>query len=489
MTESIEYAPPKIIRNFIKHYSKQELFYSFIVGPYGSGKTTALFMKLMYMARQQEPGPDGLRHTRAVIVRNTMPQLKDTTIKSWGYWFKHGQAGEWKETEKTFILRSGDTVCEVMFRALDTEADVQRVLSLEVTFAIIDEFVEIPRKILEALAGRCGRYPTRKDGGATNWGIWGSSNPSTEDNWWYEYLHRLCKDENQNLPLAPMGQYFHQPSGLSEDAENLENLPGGRGYYTALAKGKTDAWVKQFIEAEWGFSIAGQPIITSIKPEIHFVSGLKINDLLPLVVGLDPGLEGSALIFGQLDLDGQLNVLGELVQSGYGAERLMSERLKPYIRARWPLYSLDDVIIAPDPAAANRASSDERSIVDRIKRFFKVSYESNNRMPLRIDAIDYFATKLTPLGPALKIDAKECPVLTRALRGGWRYKIDQKREVIASPIADKNQYSHPGDAFGYLCRFFHKQTERATRYGVTTTQIPGQGFRPPPVAPNRYHMR
>jgi hypothetical protein len=195
----INYTPPPTIDAFIRDYRPGSLFYDWIVGPVGSGKTTGIFMKLCVMAQLQKPGPDGIRRTRAVIVRNTMPQLKDTTLSSWGYWFKHGEAGTWHETDKKFVMRFGDVECEVLFRPLDREEDVARVLSLEVTFAIIDEFVEIPKKIVDALSARCGRYPSKVMGGATNWGMWGSSNPSTEDNWWYDYLH------NAEVHIQPGG--------------------------------------------------------------------------------------------------------------------------------------------------------------------------------------------------------------------------------------------------------------------------------------------
>src|SRR3954470_16757293 len=101
----IQYTPPATLKEFIKFYLPGELHYSWIVGPVGSGKTTGIFFKLCHMASLQAPGPDGIRRTRAVIVRNTMPQLKDTTLSSWNYWFKPGQAGDWAETEKKFTLR------------------------------------------------------------------------------------------------------------------------------------------------------------------------------------------------------------------------------------------------------------------------------------------------------------------------------------------------------------------------------------------------
>jgi hypothetical protein len=474
-TPVINYSPPPTIREFIRDHSEGELFYDWVIGPVGSGKTTGIFFKLIHMAKMQAPSPDGIRRTRAVIVRNTMPQLRDTTLSSWAYWFKDGQAGEWIARDNKFVLRFNDVECEVLFRPLDTPDDVARVLSLEVTFAIIDEFVEIPREIVDALSARLGRYPSMLYGGATNWGMWGSSNPSTEDNWWFDYLH-------SNLP--DNAHYFVQPSGLNPAAENVENLPGGRGYYTNQMKGKSEAWVKQFIEAEWGFSIAGTPVVPTFKSDLHLTKrSLIVNPHLPIVVGMDPGLGGSAMIFGQQDMAGRLNVFGELVQAGYGAQRLISERLKHYIRRRFPENKL---IIAPDPAAANRSQTDEKAVIDEFRRHFEVKIETNNRLPLRLDAIDHFSSRLVEGGAALQIDAKECPVLVRALKGGWRYAMDKKRDIIKGADPEKNAYSHPGDAFGYLCRYFHRQTEREMRYSGTSGARP---FVPPRSFGAAYHFK
>lgn len=520
----INYKPPPILREFIKDYRPGELFYDWVVGPVGSGKTTAIFFKLIYMAKLQAKGPDGIRRSRAVIVRNTMPQLKDTTLASWNTWFVDGVAGEWIATSSKFILRFGDVECEVLFRPLDTPDDVARVLSLELTFAIIDEFVQIPRVIVDALSGRLGRYPSAKDGGATNFGMWGSSNPDTEDNWWYGYLHdrKVCRryrpslgdddadrmanwltEEDQfGATLDRNATYFKQPSGLSKEAENLDHLlqtsetlalplgdpkriAQGRTYYSNITKGKSEAWVKQFVEAEWGYSISGQPVVPSFKPQRHIVKKLLFNPNLPLVIGLDPGIQGSACIFGQETLEGRLNVLGELVQVGYGADRLIRERVKPYIRHYFPDAH---VIIAPDPAAANRTQTDEKTVVDRFRLAFgreNVKAETNNRFPLRLDAIEHFTTRLCPLGETLAIDEEMCPTLIRALKGGWRYAIDVKKAAVKGAIPEKNQYSHPGDAFGYLCRYFHRIQERDMRY----TGVNGQKFVPPKSFGSPYHFR
>lgn len=468
----IRYTPPPTVREFIKDFIPGRLFYDWIVGPVGSGKTTGLFFKLVYLAKLQQPGPDGVRRTRAVVVRNTLPQLRDTTITSWNYWFKDGEAGVWKATENKFILRFDDVECEVLFRPLDTADDVARVLSLEVTFALIDEFVQIPRQIVDALSARLGRYPSKKDGGATNFGMFGSSNPDTEDNWWFDYIHG---------GLPSNARYFHQPSGRSEDAENLENLPPG--YYESAAQGKSDEWIKQFIDAEWGFSAAGKPVVPTFKPDLHIAKKtLLYQPNLPLVFGFDPGIGGTAAVFGQEDLHGRLMVLGEVVAQGMGVERLIQERLRPYLRARFPDAK---PICAPDPASANRGQTDERAVVDILRRYFPAKPETNNRLPLRLNAIEHYTTRMTDLGMALLVDAQECPRLVRALKGGWRYAVDQKKDMVKGAEPEKNNHSHIGDAFGYLCRYFHRQTERNARYA----QPNGRVFTPARFTSNTYHFR
>jgi hypothetical protein len=498
VTDTLVYTPPPTIKEFIKDYRPGALFYNWIVGPVGSGKTTGIFFKLVYMAKKQAPGPDGIRRTRAVIVRNTLPQLKDTTLASWFMWFKDGQAGRWEATNYKFILRFDDVECEVLFRPLDTPEDIARVLSLEVTFAILDEFVQIPREIVDALSARCGRYPSAKDGGATNWGMWGSSNPDTEDNWWYEHLH----DEKVTYrhpgctggtPLDAIARphattYYHQPGGMTQGAENIENLPGKRDYYVEQAKGKKPAWIKQFVDAEWGFSAAGMPVVSSFQKEWHVAKKeLLFNPQLELVIGLDPGLAGMGLVFTQEDVEGRLLVLGEIALQNVGVERMVTQHLKPYLRRRFPGAN---VVIAPDPAAAQRAVTNERAVTDILKRHFTTKVETNNRLPMRLDAIDYFAARLTDVGPALMIDPVHCPKLIRALAGGWRYAMDQKRGVPRGSEPEKNEHSHIGDAFGYAARYHHKLDQR---YGGARTRTVvnarEQVALPRPDASPAYHFR
>lgn len=441
---SVEYTPPKTVGRMIK----SESFYNFIVGPVGSAKTTGILFKILYHAARQEPGPDGIRRTRWVVVRNTSPQLKDTTINSFLTWFKPGVAGRWVASRMMFVFEIGDVQAEVLFRPLDTPDDVSRVLSLEVTGAVLDEFIEIPKEIVEALSGRCGRYPSPHEGGCTWWGMWGASNPGNEDNWWYKWL------DVENLGERPANlKFWEQPSGFSPNAENIENLPGGRGYYENLCVGKSEAWIKQFIEVEWGFSLAGKPVFQVFNPELHVAKGaLSYRKDKPIVIGFDAGLTPAA-IFGQQDAHGRILVLDELVSENMGATRFCREMLIPKINER---FADNEISLVGDPAMDHRAQTDERSVRDVVEEELGILVDSapTNNLVERLDAVERYLTRLTQVGPAYVVDPR-CRTLIRGFRSGYHYRVDSKGAVAAKP--EKNSaYSHPHDANQYMCMGFNE---------------------------------
>jgi len=448
----VDYTPPPTVKEFIKHYLPGQLFYSFIIGPIGSGKTTGLLFKIAYLAQLQAPSPvDGIRRTRFVVVRNTFPQLKDTTLSSFFTWFKDGVAGTWRASENKFIMRFGDCEVEILFRALDTADDVARVLSLEVSFAVLDEFVELNKDVIEALSARCGRFPSRKDGGCTNWGMFGSSNPGQEDSYWYKLLFEMAPD---NLKL------FVQPSGFSADAENIENLPGGRGYYTEGIKGKSEPWIKQFVEGVWGYSHAGKPVFPYFNRDIHVAKqSLRPNPSLPILAGYDPGLAGSALVFGQIDLHGRVTIFDEIVLQNVGTHRMIPEYLKPLLARK---YKNMEFGIIPDPAASSRAQSTEDSVVNILRKAqLKVHEHTGNTLAPRLESMEYYLMRLTDVGPALLIDPA-CVKLIRALQGGYRYSVNQKGDKQGE-VPEKNEHSHVVDAAMELTKHFKSGADKAGR--------------------------
>lgn len=236
----IAYRPPPTMRRFMR----SNAFVRATVGPIGSGKSSGCVMEMPRRAYQQRPGPDGVRRTRWAVIRNTRPQLQDTTRKTFEQWIPP-ELGEWHEQEFTFTidkpLDDGTRLhTEFLFRALDRPQDVRKVLSLELTGAYVNEAREIPKEVIDGLQGRVGRYPSRAQGGATWFGIWMDTNPWHTGHWGYELFSRV----------RPEGfELFEQPSGLAPDAENLENLPPG--YYERLKAGKDAEWIAEYLEGRY----------------------------------------------------------------------------------------------------------------------------------------------------------------------------------------------------------------------------------------------
>ncbi len=98
----------------------------------------------MRRAREQAPSPDKVRRTRWAVVRNTYPDLKNTTVKTWRDWWGD-DFGPFSRVapfvhHMKFPLDDGTHVdCEVIFLALDDEADAKKFLSLELTGIYFNE--------------------------------------------------------------------------------------------------------------------------------------------------------------------------------------------------------------------------------------------------------------------------------------------------------------------------------------------------------------
>jgi hypothetical protein len=253
------------------------------------------------------------------------------------------------------------------------------------------------------------------------------------------------------------------------------------GYYENLAQGKSDAWKKQFIEAEWGYSIAGKPVVPTFNRDLHVSKTALIpNPYTPLVIGYDPGLTGTALLFGQSDSFGRLLILDEIILSGYGTERMCNDKLIPLLNQKYRGY---EVIIAPDPACQSRAQTNETSVLDilrqqKFKKYWSVKVGPTNFIAPRLAAIEHFTTRLTEKGAALQIDPR-CRHIIKALASGWRYEKTKGGSEKETP--EKNDSSHPGDALTYISQFFQGGHAKASRRAQSNALLPR--------AVNTYNMR
>ena len=88
-------------------FMQSDAYARVLAGPIGGGKSVCAVHELMHWAAEQKCNKDLVRKTRFLIVRNTMDQLKMTTMKTVFDWLPTYMWGEYKSTEKTYTVMFG----------------------------------------------------------------------------------------------------------------------------------------------------------------------------------------------------------------------------------------------------------------------------------------------------------------------------------------------------------------------------------------------
>ena len=113
---------------------KDNSFFRGVRGPVGSGKSVACCVELFRRALEQKENDEGIKKSRWAVIRNTNPQLRTTTIKTWLDWFPENEWGKFHwSVPYTHHIQINDLDLEVIFLALDRPEDVKKLLSLELT--------------------------------------------------------------------------------------------------------------------------------------------------------------------------------------------------------------------------------------------------------------------------------------------------------------------------------------------------------------------
>ena len=232
---------------------------------------------------EQEPNAQGIRPTRFVAIRNTYKELEDTTAKDWMDTFgtKFGKSkggggapitwkGRFKLDDQTWVQS------ELLFIALNDEKSDKKLRGTQITGFWFNEAKEIPKEILNMADGRHGRYPGVIQGVQATWhGIIGDTNSPDEDHWFNKVE---VEEKETNQDPKKNWEFFIQPGGImrdgdkrdykgrqiwkpNPDAENLNNLIDGHGYYMNQLKGdKDESWVAVNLGNEVGVVNEGKAI-------------------------------------------------------------------------------------------------------------------------------------------------------------------------------------------------------------------------------------
>jgi hypothetical protein len=417
-------------------------------GPVGSGKSVATQMELVRRASEMPAQHDGVRRSRAVLVRSTLSQLKTTSLVTWMEWFR--PISRYKVSDQTIQVRfklpdKTSVELDVFLLPLDTPENVQRLLSLEITYGLISEFREAQLEIAQAVLARCGRYPSRANVSNYFFGIWGESNSFSIDSEWFDYLE---------VDKPASVDYFVQPGAREPGAENVANLPAS--YYRNLVESNSPAWVASYIDNELKPSLSGQAVYTaSFDPDYHVAAG----ELAPIpgrevVVGLDVGRQPAAVI-GQLDPRGRLLVLHALYAENVGIERFLARDLKPVLAERFTTAAIFAVL---DPAARSRSQIGEKSVLEAVRDAGLVAVLANtNHIAPRLRAVEQYLNRRD----GLSICPVHCHELIVGFQFSYRFKRNKNRELEEIP-EKRHPISDLHDAAQYLCLGIESRTMSRT---------------------------
>lgn len=451
-------------------FHNDDSFVRGLLGPVGCGKSVACMLEILSRGIQQAPGFDGIRKTRWAIIRNTYPELKSTTLKTWAAWFPEKDIGKIKwDAPITHLIRFNDVEIEVLFLAMDSEKDISKLMSLELTGVYINEAQFISKAIFKMCRQRVNRYPSKKDGAGITWtGVIFDTNPPDADHWLYKMFEENCpknfklfkyespltkleklKDESVEHAISLNGSIY---INNWVDYRDIQNDPN---YWLNLVSGSTDEEIKVNLMGIYGVVISGKPVHATYNDSIHY-SGKVIaaNPLVEIGLGLDFGLTPACAIV-QLTPHGQLGILDELWTEDMDLRDFASNMLIPHLDRYYPFWRSNYICIV-DPAGTTGMQTDGKSCQDILFELgikCEPAADNNNPTPRR-DGLKYFLSRLVSGKPACVVSSK-CTMIRKGLMGNFQYarvKSGANEQYHEKPL--KNIYSHVCEGLEYIAMHY-----------------------------------
>ena len=442
-----------------------------ILGPIGSGKTKAMCVRIMRHASEQDKSPiDGLRYTRFAVVRNTMPDLKRSTIRTWLETFPESVYGKFNYgANMGHKIVWGDIHTEVDFISLDKTEDVKKLRSTEYTGIAFNELPFIDKELFDEADSRL-RYPPaehcvpNKFGDRDpKWrGLLADGNAPDEDHWLATMAFGLeappgTPEDQLELYRWPEGWgLYKQPSALIEKfdqrgmligydinpkAENLNNLPSD--YYQRQLRSKTKAWIDSRLMCRVALVVEGQAVWPMFRREFHVASEtLKPVPGHEVIVSLDFGRIYPAALFGQ-DIGGRFFIQYEILGFNEPAS-VFAPRIKRFLTQHYPGYS---VRFVGDPKGRDKGQQTEQSSYEIFQHhgmLVRAAPVKQNDIETRTEAVAV-ALNDNPSGVPLLTISPICRTLIVGMAG--RYHLEREEHGVLKPKKDK--YANLPDALQY----------------------------------------
>ena len=493
-----------------------------ITGPSGSGKTTGSVFKLIRFAVGAMPvTKSGVVKVRLTVLRDNYRALYRTTLRSWFQWFPPDFAqsqffgGQDRPALHRLRLSTVRPVkgvrrevpvdLDVDFFAVGDIAIEELLKGYETSAGWANEGDLLAYRVIPFLYDRTGRYPAKEElpeGITLPRMVATDFNPPAPNHPLLKACQRgSFQEEKPEDPLeAALTKmraatetktalnFFHQPSGLSSQAENRR----GKSYedYLSASQVMTENDVRRFVHGLPGYPMDGRPVYTREYDRRRHVaaSALKVIPGLPLHIGFDQGQTPAAVLF-QVSSHGQVRIYRELyLGSGVGYTRFLVA-LIPILTSP-PFRGLPPGNYTADPAGFYGADkiSGELAWAQSISAGLghPVYPAATNEPATCVEAVRLrLSFQIDTNTPGLIIDPKGCPLLIEGFEAEYKYpKLSEKASMDYGDAPVKNEHAnlHNGLQYGVLGVFspgsIIAEAARAGRPGNVSVMPPRPGRMP-----------
>lgn len=433
-----------------------------IMGPFASGKTTACMADIIINASKMPRWSDGVRRSKWAIIRNTASQLETTTLATWLSWYRDLDINTpYRKTKPVlrYVHRYSDNKddslveLEILFLPLARIEDLEKIKSLDLTGAYINESSTLPHEVFEVVHGRTGRYPPQNMNTYYWNGVNADTNPPKRGHWIYENFFKN--------PL-PDHAFFKQPPALLPNPDttghkwitnpNAENLERMGDYWLNKSIGATDEYVNVFCLGEFGTIAAGKLVFPEYNDDLHSRPTLEANPGLPLILSFDFGLTPACLIVQQ-SITGKIYGLRECFVKGaiMGLTQFIETIVVPTLNKYFPDFDVEWV--TGDPAGTKRMDTDENDCFNILRKYWPGRCEPSvtNKISSRLESVRRLFSQLIDGEPRFVFSREGCPVFREGMLGNYIFKeVTGIGEKAYHDEPLKNEYSHIQDAFQYI---------------------------------------